>query len=185
MAEPIHQKVSSSGMAQEVSVLLIEDNEIDGERVKRILESVPNFHYQTEHVTNLANAYQCLFQDDFDVILLDLCLPDGSSLDILKRLVEVISIPVIVLTGGGGHSLAIDILKMGAHDFLEKSANLESTIHQSLQFAITRHETLFARAKLEGMRLAESEIHRQLGSQTGTDGNTATHLTPQYAGGIQ
>jgi two-component system, NtrC family, response regulator HydG len=63
---------------------------------------------------------------DFEVALLDLMLPDGSGIDILRRVVEQrLATEAIVLTGYASLETAVEAMKLGAYDYMTKPARLD------------------------------------------------------------
>jgi DNA-binding NtrC family response regulator len=75
---------------------------------------------------SVAEAVQLLERTDFEVALLDLMLPDGSGLDVLRRIVEE-SLPMeaIVLTGYATVDTALQAMKLGAYDYQTKPARID------------------------------------------------------------
>ena len=73
----------------------------------------------TEAIDRVRDSYP-------DLILLDQRLPDGDGLELIARIRAIdADVPVVVLTGNGSTDLAVDALKMGAADYLEKPFKLE------------------------------------------------------------
>ncbi len=88
-------------------------NELPGAWGKRAVESV-------------AEARQALGEDTFDVVILDLRLPDGSGLELLGDLKSQANPPeVFVLTGHGTIADAVEAMRLGVTDFITKPAGLE------------------------------------------------------------
>lgn len=75
---------------------------------------------------------------DFDVVFLDVCLPDGSGLKILPVIHESTSLPeVIIITGAGDPDGAELAIRSGAWDYIQKGSSLESirlSLARALQF---------------------------------------------------
>ncbi len=101
-------------------VLLVEDNQADADLVRDALEeSGPGI--KLEHVSRLQAATMRLERERFDVIVLDLSLPDATGLDALVRLREIApSAPIVVLTGMIDSAASSAALEQGAQDFLQK-----------------------------------------------------------------
>jgi len=141
-----------------VRVLLVEDDEFDAEVVHRALGAPRSFQYEVETAHTLAGAFQCVCHAAYDVILLDLGLPDGMELGGLSKLVQILNVPVIVLSGNEDEELAERAISSGAHDYVPKSENLSLILHRTIQFAIHRQRTQAALAKTEGMLSAQGEF---------------------------
>jgi DNA-binding response OmpR family regulator len=101
-------------------ILLVEDEENIVFAVKRFLE---NAGYAVCAVFTLSEAKAC-FQNDFDLILLDLNLPDGDGFAFLDLVREKSSIPVICLTVRDSDRDIIGGLESGADDYITKPFKL-------------------------------------------------------------
>lgn len=102
-------------------------------------------HVQFElvHATRLEEALRRLVQNDIDVVLLDLSLPDSEGLDTIAAVhSEAPEVPVVVLTGRNDQELAIDAVRHGAQDYLVKGAADLSTLVRSIRYAIERCRNL-------------------------------------------
>ncbi|MEY4374961.1 MAG: Transcriptional regulatory protein ZraR [Candidatus Eisenbacteria bacterium] len=94
--------------------------------------------YRVEQAENLSEARAALAARDFDLVLLDLRMPDGSGLDLVPEIREHSpSTQVIMLTGYGTVEEAIRAMKEGAHDFLNKESyrlsEFEAILHKALE----------------------------------------------------
>ncbi len=121
-------------------VLLVEDDQPLRESIGKFLRQ--NNFLVSESAT-LAGAMEHLHEDSFELILLDLSLPDGNGLDILEKFSEKYRQRMIVLTGTGSIDTAVLAMKKGAYDFLQKPVNPEVlllTLHRALSFLRTRDD---------------------------------------------
>jgi len=109
--------------AIKLKVLLVEDSVSLATLYREYLRQDK---FDITHVENGEAASNQLEQNSFDVVLLDLKLPDVSGLDILRRMLEK-SIPTttIVLTAHGSIDAAVDAMRYGAFDFLVKPIDHE------------------------------------------------------------
>lgn len=111
-------------------VLLVEDDAMLGDAVRT---HVTRGSHAVDWARDQENALACLAAVDYDVVLLDLRLPDGSGLNILKSLrAKKINTPVIILTAHDQISDRIAGLNAGADDYLVKPfdlGELEARIH--------------------------------------------------------
>ena len=104
-----------------ISVLLIEDNEADAYLVSDSLANSEPNRFTITHRDRLSTGMACLSAEEFDLVLLDLSLPDCEGFETFRRLRESYqSIPIVVLTGLDDQDLAIKTTREGAQDYLPK-----------------------------------------------------------------
>jgi two-component system, response regulator RegA len=100
------------------TVLLVDDDETFGERMSRALQSRGLL---VTHVTTLASALRLSDADRPELAVVDLRLPDGHGLDVVRHLHSIDETTrIIVLTGYGAIATAVESLKLGASDYLTK-----------------------------------------------------------------
>lgn len=125
-----------------IRVLLVEDNDTDVMLLKEALSSVSGVEFVLTQVERLAESLRRLDDQPFDVVLLDLGLPDSQGLDTLKILHErAPDIPVLVLTALSDEKIAMDAMRSGAQDYLIKSGAEGVLMARFIRFAIERHRT--------------------------------------------
>src|SRR5262245_15870267 len=116
------------------SILVVDDEKLIRWSMKQKLES---WNYQVTEAETLREAQSKLQQDIPDLVTLDIKLPDGSGIDFLKRITESHpGVPVIMATAFGVVDVAVQALKLGAYDFIEKPINfekLENSIRNALE----------------------------------------------------
>lgn len=100
-----------------MSVLIVEDEALLRRRLARHLESLGAGVTSAEDV---ASARAFIAKLDFDFVLLDVNLPDGSGMDLLREGEFGSNTGVVVMTAEGGLSGAIEAIKLGALDYLAK-----------------------------------------------------------------
>jgi PAS domain S-box-containing protein len=125
-----------------IRILLVEDNPGDAFLVRTLLEESGE-HFVIEHRENLTTALTVLgtqSQDtQFDVVLLDLNLPDSSGMETIRRIRDTDSqTPIVVLTGHKDEKIAFEALSHGAEDYLTKEFPDGRTIRRSIRYAIER-----------------------------------------------
>ncbi len=127
-----------------IHTLLIEDNPDDTLLIQRYLTDSPRVKYNVMHVALLADGLKCLQNIFFDVVLLDLVLPDGpTGLDTLEKVYALAPhIPIIVMTGHDDDELAIQAVQKGAQDYLVKGQIAGNMLGRSIQYAIERKKLL-------------------------------------------
>lgn len=122
-----------------LNVLLIEDNPPDAYLVIELLEQSNLINFEVKWSTKLRDGLNELKSQTFDVILLDLSLPDSFGIEtLLNTLEKTQNIPIIVLTGEDNDKLGIKFVKKGAQDFLIKGQVNNIRLIHSIQYAIER-----------------------------------------------
>ena len=116
-------------------VIVLEDDQI----VRKNLETcLRRRRYDVASVSTIAAAQECLAKDNFDVIFLDVRLPDGDGTDLLKLLQSRPQKPLAVITTGfGSVESAVECMKNGAFDYLIKpfsNEQIEVTLRKAEEF---------------------------------------------------
>lgn len=121
-------------------LLLIEDHEGYARILGKRLSSSPPAAFEIVHAHNLQAGFDCLAQQRFDVILVDLHLPDSQGLETFKRLhAHAPDIPIVILTALDDKHLGLQAVRGGAQDYLIKGQIQASEIPRTLQFAVERY----------------------------------------------
>lgn len=121
-------------VAQRISILMVEDNPDHATLAKVALEK--NRAWSIDVATNLAAAFSAIRTNDYQVLLVDYCLPDGDGLDLLDWVGPQSA--VILMTSQGSEQLAVDALKYGALDYIVKDALFREVISDAVQNALDR-----------------------------------------------
>jgi len=125
-----------------MKLLLVEDNPADADFLAASLRRQRAGDVELVNVPTLALATEQLSLDTFDVVLLDLHLPDGSGLQCLDAIQAVNNeIPIVVLSGQDDEEFAVSILNKGAQDYLVKWEGQGRTILRSIRYAIERKKS--------------------------------------------
>lgn len=104
-------------------ILIIDDEETLCYFLK---ESLEDKGYQAVAAYTAGKGLEVVTRQQIDLVLLDLKLPDGDGMDLLYEIRKVDSnLPVIVLTGHAAVESAVQAMRLGAYDYLEKPINLE------------------------------------------------------------
>ncbi|QSJ21149.1 response regulator [Nostoc sp. UHCC 0702] len=127
-------------MAGEViKVLLVEDNPGDVLLLQEFLKEVTTARVELQPVEQLSEALECLVNDSFDVMLLDLSLPDSQGMETFVRAThQAKATPIIVLTGIDDETLALRAMQEGAQDYLVKGQVTGDLLVRSMRYAIER-----------------------------------------------
>jgi two-component system response regulator AtoC len=119
---------------------------VDDEATARnfVSEALADAGYEAIEAGDLAEANKAIDTGAADIILLDVNLPDGSGLSLLDRLSrEYPSPPVILITAYGEVDLAVDAMKKGAQDFLQKPLDFDrllQAVERSSEIVLLRRE---------------------------------------------
>lgn len=130
-------------VSHSVKILLIEDNLAEARLLQEFLIQAQSQEFTLVHVKRLGEALQELGQCNYDVILLDLNLPDSEGLSSLPPLIDQApSIAIVVLTNTNNEELAIEAVRQGAQDYLIKRQVNPDVLVRSLRYAIERKQVL-------------------------------------------
>ncbi|MBY6059113.1 response regulator transcription factor [Leisingera daeponensis] len=140
-----------------MKVLLAEDDATTAETVTRFLTgnklNVSSTSFGEEAIS-LARHF------DFDLILLDLCLPDGNGHDVIRQLrAAAIDTPVLVISGADDLNSRVSSLKYGADDFMTKPVKCEELLARI--YAIIRRSKGFS-----GSDIRVGDITLKLGDRS-------------------
>ena len=133
-----------------ISVLLVEDNPGDARLLREVVREAEGAHIQLTHVDTLAKALQRLDAEQFDVVMLDLSLPDADGLETLVRThAQAPSVPIVVLTGLDDEGLAIRAVREGAQDYLVKGQVTGQLLVRAMRYATERKRAVEALQRSE------------------------------------
>ncbi len=108
------------------TILIVDDEDAARSFVSGALSDAG---YEALEAADLAQAQQAVQTGAADIVLLDVVLPDGSGLSLLEQIeLENPSPPVIVMTAFGEVEVAVQAMKQGAQDFLQKPLDLEQLV---------------------------------------------------------
>ena len=135
---------SVDGLSKKIiNVLLIEDNPGDIRLIQELMKEVSNCKFNLLYHDNLTEGMQILNQRKFNVILLDLSLPDSEGLHTLEEVLKnAKDIPIIILTGTDDQKIALDAVKSGAQDYLIKGKVNGILLERSIFYSIERQKIM-------------------------------------------
>ena len=155
------QPVVNPRLGVSVQVLLIEDSTADARLLQEFLRETLYDEFRLTHVERLGKALQHLESKAYDVILLDLTLPDSDGLRSLNMLLtQAPSIPVVVLTNTNNPELAVEAVRQGAQDYLVKRQMHPEVLVRSLRYAIERKQ------QAEALRVANAALEHRVQART-------------------
>lgn len=150
-------------LGQSLKVLLIEDNLAEARLLQELLKEARTKQFYLDRVQRLADGLRLLEAhsgdrgEGYDVILLDLTLPDSAGLDSLKPLLKLApNLPIVVLTNTNDDALAIEAVRQGAQDYLVKRHINTDVLVRSLCYAIERKRVA------ENLRQANADLELKI-----------------------
>lgn len=125
--------------SREMNVLLVEDEPGLAMTLEMAIKGCKG-DYSVVTAGSLVSAAAKITENHFDVILLDLNLPDSQGVATFKAIHGLApETPVIILSGIGDEELAMDIMRAGAQDYLVKGQISIHLLLRSMKYAIERH----------------------------------------------
>lgn len=128
--------------AQPLAALIVEDSNIEAKFTTNLLRK-NGYDVTSERVETEAEMERALDERDWDLIISDFQMPEFDGMRALKIFQKrKIDIPFILVSGKIGEEAAVDLMKMGAHDYIMKgnTARLIPAIKSQLQDAANRRE---------------------------------------------
>jgi PAS domain S-box-containing protein len=151
----------SGETAAPLRILLVEDSPSDARLLQEYLAMASFERFDVTHVERLDDALETLGHGAFDVVLLDLSLPDSAGHATFLRIQqEAPHIPIVVLSGMSDETLGIDAVRRGIQDYLVKGQADERQIARAIRYATERGRLENAlRQSEERFRLALDAAH--------------------------
>jgi signal transduction histidine kinase/DNA-binding response OmpR family regulator len=127
-------------MSKPLRILLVEDNPGDADLIQEMLPTTDESGFTVHCVSRLSEAVSHLREEEADLALLDLDLPDSQGIETVRLAHEAApQMPIVVLTGNQDERLGIAAVQGGAQDFLIKGQTHRSQLSRVLRYAIQRH----------------------------------------------
>jgi len=121
-----------------VEILMIEDNPVHVKQMRGLMEA-SRLQSRLRVAGTLREGLALIEKETFDVVLLDLVLPDSADFDTLHSVRTVApEMPVIILTGQNDESLAAAAVEAGAQDYIVKTHVNSTLLSRSIHYAIER-----------------------------------------------
>lgn len=145
-----------------VKILHVEDSRIAHTVVTKLFME-KGLEYAVEWAATVSEAMKMLGEKQYDLLLLDYLLPDGTGIDLLEKAKDT---PVVFFTGKGSERIAAQVIKQGAYDYVVKDLDgaymeiLPSVIERALQVARLKREKEETEKKLRESRESLDEEER-------------------------
>jgi DNA-binding response OmpR family regulator len=159
-------------MPETITALLVEDNPGDARLMREALREAEGRYIELVHVDTLAKALTHLDEERFDVVMLDLTLPDADGLTTLLRVHNhAPGVPIVVLTGLDDEAVAVRAVGEGAHDYLVKGQVTGQLLVRAMRYRRKRTELELGRSaylRLHGGRgTRQASANRSHGRRAG------------------
>ena len=123
-----------------IKILHVEDNAGDARLVRELLQDTDAGPFDLTDVERLDEALTTIASREFDVVLLDLSLPDSQGLETIRQIRETaVRVPIVIMSGHDDEGIAIQALKQGAQDYLEKNRLDGYWLGRAIRYAIERN----------------------------------------------
>jgi signal transduction histidine kinase len=125
---------------ESIKLLLVEDDAGDRKMVKLALARSSNIvDFNIETAETLSGAIEFLKNKDYDVVLLDLGLPDSQEINTVQKTHEANpNVPIVVLTDLANEETGLEAIEKGAEDYLVKGKSIEHSLVRIIRYAIER-----------------------------------------------
>jgi two-component system, cell cycle sensor histidine kinase and response regulator CckA len=166
---------------QPLKVLLVEDNPGDVLLLQEFLLDVSSTQVNLLPVERVLDALNCLVQESFDVILLDLSLPDSQGLETFYTIhARFPAIPIIVLTGLADETIATKAVQQGAQDYLLKGQVSGNLLVRSMRYAIERQRSEEALRQSEERFRQLAENIQEVFWMSNANSHQLLYVSPAY-----
>ncbi len=165
---------------EDVRILLVEDNPMDARMLREMIRESSAGPYQLEHADRLFAALDLLSSGQFDVVLLDLSLPDARGLETVAQVhAHAPKVPIVVLTSLDDEAVAVRALRAGAQDYLIKGRVGGDLLVRSVRYACERARAVEALERREEHYRSLTENSLDLVSIVKSDG-TIRYASPSH-----
>ena len=153
--------------SERIRILLVEDDPDDVWIMRGLLGDRWDGPFELVHIDLLSSGLKRAAENDFDVVLLDLSLPDSRGLETFFKMKAGVgeSVPIVVLSGYDDETTAVKAVQAGAQDYLVKGQVDDNVLIRSIRYAIERSRRHDAERELrdtsEEFRAAQ-EIQQRL-----------------------
>ncbi|MBE9474405.1 MAG: GGDEF domain-containing response regulator [Chloroflexi bacterium] len=135
--------MSASITSRPIKVLIVEENQPEYAPWFQVVSNgVNSDQFESERVASLSKALVLVEKEPFDVILLDLALPDSVGIATFSQIcVRVPEVPIVVTSALENKNHAFEVLREGAQDYLIKGEVDVKLLRRTLLYAIERHRS--------------------------------------------
>jgi len=122
-----------------IKVLLVEDNDADARFISEMFKEIKTKKFELSHVKRLDEGLKLSDNDSYDVLLLDLSLPDSTGISTFEKAHEHDpELPIVILSGLDDEEVAVRAVREGAQDYLMKGEVSGRLLSRAISYAIER-----------------------------------------------
>jgi PAS domain S-box-containing protein len=176
---------------EELNLFVADDDSVSRIELRRTLTSIVRRAHVSDADT-AAGAIDALCARPFDCAFLDYRLSDGDALKVMRTVRAAgVDTPIVILTSQGDETLAVEVMKAGASDYIPKARISRERLSQSLTGAIRLHRAERAKEQTEKLRQQAEDRVKFLSDASiilggsldyeGTLGNIARLAVPRFA----
>jgi signal transduction histidine kinase len=144
-----------------LKILLVEDSPSDAVLLQESLSEAGFGRFDFIHAESLAEGLAHLRRDHFDVLLLDLSLPDSTGRETFVRArAEAPQVPIVVLTGFQDEAVALEAVRQGVQDYLVKGQAYGRQTVRAIRYAIER------KRMEEALQEAQAGLEKKVAERT-------------------
>jgi PAS domain S-box-containing protein len=124
---------------QVITVLLVEDDAGDAFLFRETLAEVVSHSFRVTHAARLADALVAIARQNFDILILDMVLPDSLGIESISKIREVNNhVPIVIMSSVDDSEFAFSGVKAGAQDYLVKGAANTDVLVRTIRYSIER-----------------------------------------------
>jgi len=145
-----------------ITILFIEDNTQDIRLINEMLKEIRSFKSDMVSAATLKDGCEQIQRNNFDIILLDLNLPDSTGQQTFQKVIDCNNeIPVVLITGNEDQELSVKLIMEGAQDYITKQSLNPAPLEKSILYSIER-QALLRNIKIQNEQIDRIEKERIL-----------------------
>ena len=142
-----------------IKCLLVENDTKYYELIRDMLASSYDFSIKLNYCETLKGAVEFLTQEEASIVLLDLNLSDSQGIDTFDKIHEKFpTLPVVIISGEPNDSIAIEIVKKGAQDFIYKGDLKQNLLIRTIVYAIERKKLELQKEALQKQLIVSAKM---------------------------
>lgn len=163
-----------------IRILIVEDDPSDLELVRDLFGTTSCAAFEVNHASTLAGALGLLRDNPFDVVLLDLGLPDSNGVETFVQLHKAApEVPVLVFNGNDEDSVGLAAMEEGAQDLVVKKRVQKRLVENAVRYAVIRTRV----EKREAQERQHDEQKRELSGMERLSAGSGTTVTARIYSG--